>query len=41
VVRVGETRSEAEFWWRNFLQNGHLENREVDGRIALRWIVGI
>lgn len=36
----------TEFWWENFLENGTLEDWEVDGRITLRcilrmWIVNV
>ena len=26
------------FWWENLREIDHLEDRDVDGRIILRWI---
>lgn len=32
-------RIRTEFWWRDLLENVHLEDLEISGRIALRWIL--
>jgi hypothetical protein len=36
---AGHTARIEEFWYRNLLENVHLENREEDGRIIIRWIL--
>jgi hypothetical protein len=27
------------FWWGNLKERDHLENKDIDGRIILRWIL--
>jgi hypothetical protein len=29
----------TEFWWGNHLENVHLKNRELNGRIS-KWMIG-
>jgi len=29
------------FWWGNMMEKDHLEDPGVDGRIILRWIIGM
>jgi hypothetical protein len=40
VVKDGETRNAYRTLVRDLLENVHLENREEDERITLRWILG-
>jgi hypothetical protein len=32
-------RTVSQFWWYNLKGNDHLENRNVDGVIILKWIL--
>ena len=39
VPRIGDLRGVYRFWWGNLRERDHLEDRGVDGRIILRWIL--
>jgi len=28
----------TEFWWGKLMENNHLEDRSIEGRIILKWI---
>jgi hypothetical protein len=37
---MGETIIATKLWWGNCLEIGHMEDREADGRVILKWISG-
>jgi hypothetical protein len=39
VARVGEERKVYKFWWESPKERDHLEDRGVDGRMGLEWIL--
>jgi hypothetical protein len=35
---MGEIEVHTGFWWRSLKDGDHLEDRDVDGRVILKWI---
>jgi hypothetical protein len=40
VVRMGEERKFARFWWESPKERDHSEDRGVDVRMTSEWIIG-
>jgi hypothetical protein len=41
VARMGENRKCTRFWWESQKERGQSQDRGVDGRMGLEWILGI